>query len=245
MKPLVILVHGTRITKEEWAGYDELLPQAEVHAFDLPGHGDRQELRCTRTHILDAFDAALARRRPGQPVILVGHSLGGYFSMWYVARRRPDLAALVLVGATADPARPLAAVYRGFAKLLDWVGAERMTRFVNRVVRLVGVKEVQPGPELYEALGEAWQLVFDECGPERLHGVETPVWIINGQWDQMRLDARAYAEAAGGAQQMIVPGATHLLPLTHPEQLAERLRTICASVAGSSGVFAARETKSA
>src|SRR5699024_880047 len=41
IRPRLVLVHGTRMDRHEWAAYPDLLPGAEVVAVDLPGHGAR------------------------------------------------------------------------------------------------------------------------------------------------------------------------------------------------------------
>lgn len=224
VKPLVILVHGTRATKHVWDGYDALLPDAEVLAVDLPGHGDRHATRCTRDNVFATLDAAVAEATRDQPVILVGHSLGGYFCALYAQhcrlQGRDELGALILVGTTADPASRIALLYKGFAKLLPVVGFERMTTIANAMYRLLGERGELPGAESYAALSDAWQIVFDECGPATLRGLTYPVVLVNGQFDQMRIHASRFAQQTGGTSRYIVHGASHLLPETHPAQLA-------------------------
>ncbi|WP_194288451.1 alpha/beta fold hydrolase [Ornithinicoccus halotolerans] len=227
-RPRVVLLHGTRMTRAQWAGYDRLLPAAEVVAPDLPGHGARTGEEFTRTSALATVDAAVAAAPRGQPVVLVGHSLGGYLAMLWAARHPQRLAALVLVGASAVPTGPGAALYRWFAALVPRVGPERMARGVNAVMRWLGARgeaaAALPGGEAYAATGAAWQLVMEECRPALLAGLDCPVVLVNGQLDQMRLHARHYARAGRQVRVVTVPRATHLLPLTHREQLAGVLR---------------------
>lgn len=232
-RPLVVLVHGTRQTRHEWDGYAELLPGAELLAIDLPGHGSRAGERCTREAAMAAIHDAVRSRDDGQPVVLVGHSLGGYLAALYMEESttagRDDVDALVLVGTTADPASPVAGVYRGFAKILPIVGFERMTTIANVFYRALGERGELPGPESYEALDDAWKVVFADCGPRNLEPVRAPVTIVNGQFDQMRLHARRWAAASGNATVHLVPGATHLLPITHKPQLAAILAEVAAA----------------
>lgn len=234
-KPLLVLVHGTRTSKIEWAGYDQLLPQADVLAIDLPGHGDRTATPCTWENVVATLDEAVASAAPGQPVILAGHSLGGYFSAAYAEHLaqtgRDDLAALVLVGTSADPSCRLAYVYKGFAKVLPVLGFERMTTVANAMYRLLGEKGELPGPESYAALADAWDIVFHRCGPQNLESIDVPITIVNGQFDQMRIHAKQYEAASRNGTRHIVPGATHLLPVTHAKQFAEILTAVVDDVA--------------
>ena len=164
-------------------------------------------------------------------MVLAGHSLGGYMATVYAARYavRPPLPVdeLVLVGATADPRSRLSFAYRAFARVLPRVGAERTARAMNRVMGWLGASgemaQLLPGGEAYAALPDAWQAVMDECGPDLLGGVCCPALLVNGQLDQMRVHVDRYAAAAERASVVTAPRATHLLPLTHPEELAALL----------------------
>lgn len=223
--PRLVLVHGTRLDHREWAGYAELLPEADVVPVDLPGHGDLLEEEFTAEGALAAIRDAVEAAAPGQPVVLAGHSLGGYLATLYAVRHSGALRALVLIGATAEPRGSFAAVYRGFADLLPRVGAERMARASNAVMRRLGAaEEVLTGPETYAALPAAWQVVFDECRADLLAEVDCPVFLVNGQLDQMRVHVGRFAAAARDARVVTVPRATHLLPVTHPELVADVLR---------------------
>lgn len=224
VKPLVVLVHGTHETKAEWDGYDALLPDVEVLAIDLPGHGDAAHERCTRSNVVAAFDDAFAQAAPGQPVVLVGHSLGGYFSALYAnylaEEGRDDLAALVLVGTTADPSSTVALGYKGFLWLMSALGVQRMTSISNAFYRLIDKRGELPGQGSYQALADGWRVVFDECGPANLRAVQCPVVLVNGQFDQMRVHAKQFASHASHVSAHVVRRATHQLPKTHPEKLA-------------------------
>ena len=209
----------------EWAAYPPLLPEAEVIAVDLPGHGARLDEEFTGEAAVDTIRAAVEGASPGQPVVLAGHSLGGYLAMLYADRHPGTLAALVLIGSSAEPVGPLAGVYRRFADLLPLVGAERMARASNAVMRRLGAGEQPlPGAESYAALPAAWQVVYDECRASLLEHVDCPVFLVNGQFDQMRIHAKRFAAASAEPRVVTVPRATHLLPITHADQVTEVLR---------------------
>lgn len=220
-----MLVHGTRMDAQEWAAYPPLLPEAEVVAIDFPGHGSRLGEPFTAESALASIAAAVDGCAPGQPVVLAGHSLGGYLAMLYAARHPSALNALVLIGSSAEPEGPLSGIYRQFAALLPRIGAQRMARVSNAVMRRLGAPEqMLPGPEGYAALPAAWQVVFDECRADLLTDVACPVFLVNGQFDQMRLHVRRFADAAQEPHVVTVPRATHFLPITHAEQVADVLR---------------------
>lgn len=234
-RPRLVLVHGTRMDRAEWRAYDELLPEAEVVAVDLPGHGARLGEAFTAESAVAAIHEAVHGRAPGQRVVLAGHSLGGYLAALYAARHPRSLAALVLVGASAEPTGPLAVLYRSFAAVIPWVGAERLARAVNGVMRRLGAdEEALTGAETYAALPAAWRVVADECRADLLGDLECPVYLVNGQFDQMRVHVRRFARSGADTRVVTVPRATHLLPLTHAEQLAGVLREALTSTGSAS-----------
>lgn len=234
MERALILLHGTRMSQRQWRPYEDLLSGLPLMTRDLPGHGERAGEEFTRDAALATVDEAVQEARElgdGRPV-LAGHSLGGYLGAMWAAQHPRGLGALVLIGATADPAGPLTGVYRGFARALPYVQPERMAAAMNVIFRRLGATgehaDLLPDGAGYAALPAAWQLVMDECGPDLLREVDCPVWMVNGQLDQMRIHVRRFAEAAADARVVTVPRATHLMPATHPEQVAAVLRAAVA-----------------
>lgn len=239
VRPLLILAHGTRTTKAQWDGYAERLPEVEVLPIDLPGHGEHQGGVVDQESVLRVFDEAVARRKPGQQVILGGHSLGGYLASMYAGHMaeqhgRHEIDALLLVGTTGDPRSAIASLYKGFAKVLPWVGFERMTTVANWFYKALKLSDDLPGPEAYSALSDSWSLVFQHCGPQNLEQVECPVVFVNGQLDQMRVHVKRFAAVANEPQVHLVKGATHVLPMTHPDELCVIVRELAQRVAADS-----------
>lgn len=223
--PRLVLVHGTRMDASQWAAYPALLPEVEVVAVDLPGHGTRLGEEFTGEAAVATIRSAVAGASPGQPVVLAGHSLGGYLAMLYADRHPGTLAALVLIGSSAEPVGLLAGVYRRFADLLPLVGPQRMARASNAVMRRLGASEESlTGAESYAALPAAWQVVYEECRASLLEHVDCPVFLVNGQFDQMRVHTARFAAAGTDTRVVTVPRATHLLPVSHPDRVVEVLR---------------------
>ncbi len=103
--PKIVLVHGLGGSHLNWALLAPLLAQqARVVAVDLAGHGltnpeGRETTVQANTRLLSRF----VRQVVGEPVILVGNSMGGLISLFHTAYH-PDLVrGLVLV----DPALPM------------------------------------------------------------------------------------------------------------------------------------------
>ncbi len=221
MRPLVILVHGSLSCAEEWADYHGLLPDIDLMTLDLPGHGSRVAEPFTTDGAVALISEAVAQRSPNQPVVLVGHSLGGYMASVYAARYRDTLTGMVLIGASGDPRSPMASIYRGYAWLVDRVNHHKLAAIRNAVARILGLTSQQlPGADAYACLPAAWQAVIDDCPPELMASATCPVLFVNGQFDQMRLNERRYLTLTKDGELTIIPRATHLAPLTHPRQVA-------------------------
>ena len=101
----VLLVHGLG----EHAGRYEALAQRlngwgfSVRGYDHYGHGDSGRPRGGLTSDLrlladlaDLVDATRTRLRPGEPLVLLGHSMGGLVAASFVARGVRPVDALVL-----------------------------------------------------------------------------------------------------------------------------------------------------
>ena len=224
--PRLVLLHGTRMSRAQWGPYRALLPGVEVVSVDLPGHGERVGEEFTRTAALQTVQDAVAQA--GERPVLAGHSLGGYLAAMWAAEHPDALGALVLIGATADPDGPLTGLYRVFARAMPHLDPERTARRMNALMRLLGARgehaDALPDGSAYASLPAAWDLVMAEAGPQLLDDVRCPVVLVNGQLDQMRLHVRRFADHARDACVVTIPRATHLLPATHPEQLATILR---------------------
>ncbi len=233
-RPLLVLVHGTRFDARSWHGYAQLLPQADVVAVDLPGHGRRAGAPYTTDAALEVIDEVVRAAGAGRPVVLAGHSLGGYAVAAYAQRHPRTPAALVLIGAAAQASRHrvLTGVYSGFARLLPLVGAERMARGANAVITRLGADPAGlPGSEAYAVLPQAWAVVIAEAGVHQLEQVSCPVYLVGGQFDQLRIDTAAYAAACADARVRVIPRASHLAPLTHRAEVAAVLAEAVAQVA--------------
>ena len=225
MSTRVVLVHGSRLSSTQWAPQLSLLtPSVEPVAVDLPGHGSRADEPFTLERCSDVVQQAV-EEAAGHRVVVVGHSLGGYVALYHAARHSADLDGVVLAGCSASPTGPGAAVYRAVAALTERVGAERMERTTIRFLRRRYPPDVSEavlaGGYHPQATATAWREVMTLCRPDLLAGVDCPVLLLNGQYDQFRLGVRAFREACPQARVEVLPGATHLANLDRPGDFAQ------------------------
>ncbi|GAA2745416.1 alpha/beta hydrolase [Terrabacter aerolatus] len=228
MRAHLVLVHGSRLSSSQWAPQVPLLRgHVDLTLVDLPGHGVRVDEEFTLARCVEVIGDAVAAVPSGSPVVVVGHSLGGYAAMAYAAARPATLGGLVLAGSSAVPTGPGAAVYRGVAVLTDRIGPARMTRVNDRVLhRLYPAGRIDPviaGGYYFAPTAAAWREVMAHCRPSMLEQVRCPVLLLNGRFDQLRIGARAYLRVCPSAREQIVPGAGHLSNLDRPEAFAAAL----------------------
>jgi pimeloyl-ACP methyl ester carboxylesterase len=117
-----LYVHGLGGASTNWTDLAGLLAvRFDGYALDLPGFGrsappPRYSMQHHVRAVVDVLEWIVARPGPGhgEPVHLVGNSLGGLVSVW-VAARRPDLVATLTL---ISPAMPVYRVPTAFSRAL-------------------------------------------------------------------------------------------------------------------------------
>jgi len=208
--PRVLFVHGSPGTWEAFRGYltdAKLGTAARLIAPDRPGFGGTGRGRAEPSLELQAAAVASALdAEPGQPALIVGHSLGGPIAL-RLAVDRPDLVgALLLVAPSIDPALERRRWYNraGSWRAVQW---------------LLPVDWIASNRELWPLRAE-----LEELAP-RLAEVRAPTLVIQGEEDELVPPANAdYAERAlvGASPLEIrrVPGEGHFLLWTRGELVA-------------------------
>src|SRR6478735_1396666 len=107
-------------------------PDLELVVPDLPAHGTRRGEEFTWEGALQVIDEAVEGGDAEVPVVLAGHSLGGYLAMAWASEHPHRLAGLALLGASAVPAGPGAALYRAIARVESRLGVDRMSQAMDR-----------------------------------------------------------------------------------------------------------------
>jgi pimeloyl-ACP methyl ester carboxylesterase len=102
--PSIVLVHGLGSTRAHWLPTARLLARDHrVTLVDLPGHGvSDMPVQFSLEQAVTALDLALAERG-SEPVVLVGHSLGGLVCAAEAIRHPHRVRGLVLVETALRP----------------------------------------------------------------------------------------------------------------------------------------------
>src|SRR5258706_128543 len=104
----IILAHGLAASLHDW---DDLLPELAAsgytgYALDLLGHGESEKPIHHRDYTVDSvfadFESWIDSLHRHEPLIIVGHSLGGGLALMYALKHPERVRALVLVNPFYD-----------------------------------------------------------------------------------------------------------------------------------------------
>ena len=194
----VVLSHGLGDDAETWAALvPRLATDHTVVTWDLRGHRHSEAPTDGYSAEIAIADLSALVVELGEPVHLVGHSLGGYLSL-AVSLRRPELVrSLTMI--SSGPG------YRDPSAREEW------NRYVERAVLRMPVPPAAAGLGRQE---DSW--VIDRVGD-----LQPPLLVVVGERD-MRFHAGAdfLARAVPGSTLLRVAGAGHHPQQTHADEVA-------------------------
>lgn len=241
----VLALHCSLAHGGAWAGVAERLQRVTVTAPDQPGHGraadwdGRDEIHGLTTGIAMVLAERLGG---GGPVDLFGHSFGATVCL-RLALERPDLVrSLMLVEPVIFAAAKGTAAYEAFrdsheeiARVLDqdretaaamfhaaWGTGEALDDLPERSRRYI-IDRIHHIPAQNPVL------LDDAAGllrPGGLESIKVPVLLVEGADSPPIIDAvhSVLAARLPRATRMIVPGAGHMVPITHPDLVAHAVQ---------------------
>lgn len=234
-RPLIVFLHGTRLTGAQWASQVEALGEEfRCLAPDLPGHGDAADVPFTVGVAAERIAAVIDRA--GGRAVIVGLSLGGYVAMDVAARWPDRVSGLLLAGASAEPVGAQAWPYRGLAWIFGSVPNGVLTRvnrwfFSHRYPPAIADPILSDGFYFAGGAVAVRSLVGERFRP-RLAVYPGRTLIVNGAFDLLfRASAKSFRESAVDARIVVLPGATHLTNLDRPELFTSAVRRFAREVA--------------
>jgi 3-oxoadipate enol-lactonase/4-carboxymuconolactone decarboxylase len=206
--PAVVFTHGFGRTGDTWAPQVEALAgDHHVVTWDLRGHG-RSEAPAglyTREDALAdlgvVVDAAMAEG--GGPVLLVGHSLGGYFSLAYTLGRPETVRGLALLATGPGFRNP--------------DSMEKYNRGIGVVTKAAGLTDNTANVALHR----------DSMVIDRLAEITVPTVMICGTDDRpvYVTGARYVADRLPNATLVEIAGAAHEPHVDRPDDVIAALRS--------------------
>ncbi|MCX7895161.1 MAG: alpha/beta hydrolase [Thermoanaerobaculum sp.] len=244
---LVVLLHGFPLCREVFLPVMPALAEVgRVVAVDLPGFGHSPPLPSGFS--LEQVAAEVADLMAGlaaEPMVLVGHSMGGYVAL-ALARQQPErLKGLVLLASHPRADAPEARQRReeGIALLRQGRRKEFLEAFL---ARLLGPWSRQHAPRLLVEVQAMAELVSSQVLVDYLAAMRdrpdhqdtwqalgVPTWVVVGEEDPLigRELAEATAASARQGRLVTIPQAGHLPTLERPILTAETLAS-CVLEAG-------------
>lgn len=233
-----VALHCSLAHAGAWSGLAAALPQLALTAPDLPGHGHAPPLAPGQ----DLHDAAVAIglvaiAQAGPPVDLIGHSFGGTVAL-RIALEWPALVrSLTLIEPVLFSILRGSAAYDAFAQGYgavdaamdaDPAGAAALFHGVwgqGAFDRLPALQRRYMSDRMPLVRAQNPVLLDDRPGlvtPGRLEVLALPVLLIEGAESPPVIAGiqQALATRLPQVRRVVVPGAAHMVPITHPGEVA-------------------------
>ena len=212
----VVLVHGIRTSATMWRAQVAHLRERG----NLPGHGTRRGEDFTLDEAFATIDRAVRDAATRGPVLLVGHSMGGLLSIEYVGREDPPpVAAFIAASCTSVPRGVGLAAYRFLARRFDGLpdrGLGLTNIVLDRTLPPETREDFGAGGYAFDAQDTALASLSVLDLLAALRRIDVPMWFVNGQWDQLRVNEKLFTSIARDAELIVVPRTTHLVTAMRP-----------------------------
>ncbi|WP_374315840.1 alpha/beta fold hydrolase [Microbacterium sp.] len=219
----VVLVHGIRTSATMWRAQAAYLEERgnPAIAVDLPGHGTRMAEDFTLEGAFAAIDDAVRDAASRGPVLLVGHSMGGLLCIEYVgAEEQPPVAGFIAASCTAIPRGVGLAAYRMLARGFDSLPDRGMwltNRMLDRILPAETRDDFGAGGYALDAQDVALSSLSVLDLLAAVGRIDVPLWFVNGQYDQLRVNERLFTRLAPHAELIVVPRTTHHVTVMRPD----------------------------
>ena len=124
--PKVLLAHGWESNSGRWKNLIKSLQKADFHiiALDAPAHGESGSSYFQAVKFAAFIGAAVAHFKPQS---IVGHSVGGYATLYFLTHAEHQVERVVSLGAPSD----LTQILDNYCKLLGYSARVRTALFAH------------------------------------------------------------------------------------------------------------------
>ena len=209
--------------------------------IELPGHGLAEAYDTSRDFADQAVELAL-EEMPSDPVPLIGHSFGAVLALRIAVERPYRVSSLVLVEppffAAVKGRWAFEKIERDLASFSKKMASAEHATAAREFHRIWGDgtpwSELSPDQRAYMVdrialIPPGNTLLFDDrpglLKPDRLEELEIPVTFVDGGDSHPVISEiiSTIGDRIPDAEWVTVPGAGHMLPITHPERLVEAI----------------------
>ena len=234
----LVFIHGFPLSRGAWSKQVEAFKaNYRVLAPDLRGLGESEPSAGPVSMSSYANDVQELLKRLGTgPVVLVGHSMGGYVALEF-ARAFPDLLrGLVLVGTKAGPDSPEAAASRrtaaeevrqkGPSVVVEAMAAKMLSTSNVDEAMAATVRGLMASARSEGIIGALLGMAERSDAAAWIGKIHVPTLVIAGCDDTVisPSESESLAKSIPGAKLKLIPGAGHLVAFEKPEPFNEALR---------------------
>ena len=223
----VLLLHGVGLCADAWgAQIDALARHFHVTAPDMPGHG-QSALHRSDLLIEDYVDnsAEVLNALDGR-VCIIGHSMGAMLALELAARFPAKVCGVAALNAVFERNPAAAEAVQARAASLDGTTKADPSTTLDRWFGQAQSPERKAchgwltsiDPEAYKL---AYTAFAHSQSPNRalLRTLQCPALFMTGALEPNSTPAMSFAMAqhTANSQTLVVEGAAHMMPMTHPE----------------------------
>lgn len=234
----LFFIHGFPLCREAWSKQVEAFKaRFRVIAPDLRGLGGSEATEGPVPMGRFAEDCyKLMQHLQLDPVILVGHSMGGYAALAFAKIYPHALRGLVLVGTKAGPDSPETAAARrataeavgrdGIASVVDAMAPKMLSANNADAGMAADVRGFMTPSKPAGVIGALLGMAERPDAEPWLGKIRVPTLIVTGADDTLVLPSESthLAKAIPGAQVRFIPKAGHLVAFEQPEAFNAALR---------------------
>ncbi|MEY1554143.1 alpha/beta fold hydrolase [Yoonia sp. R2331] len=236
--PVLLLLHGVGLRAEAWgAQIDALAGAFRVIAVDLPGHGESGGVVDDLARVAGELAASL-----DAPALVAGHSMGAMIALEVASRHPGKLCGVAALNAIFERDPVASAAVQARAAALDGVSAVDPALTLQRWFGEADSAERRAceawlrgvDPAAYRAAYSAFAQ-GDGPAPAALQGLDCPALFMTGAEEPNSTPAmsRAMAGLAPKGRAVIVPGAAHMMPMTHADAVTRALHALATATGGT------------
>lgn len=238
--PTIVLLHGLGGTRLQWMPVaKKLLATHRVILVDLPGHGDSPMPEpFTLKAAADAVDAVLAGQK--EPVVLVGHSVGGAIALLEASAHPEHVRGLVVLDVAArSPTEIPDQQKKQYEEIMDQHYDELLRMSFNQLAHdsaqsAAAFAEASQVPAAAMKAYLRQELYYDGSAAARdlkvpmLYLGSEKMWPADTPWPA--LAKRLGYDEVKSATSRRMTGASHFMMLDQPDTLATVLTDFTAAL---------------